>query len=88
MYDYDSRSTSYETYRQVKATMAKDTMPSAPNFEPAYIPPARQEMVLPISHQSTNYKSDTGKLFISSLYAKQPKGTMLRLRDGRVLTVV
>ena len=88
MYDYDSRSTSYETYRQVKATMAKHTMPSAPNFEPTCISPARQEMVSPISHQSSNYKSDIGELFISSQYIKQPKGTMLRLRDGRVLTVI
>ena len=35
-----------------------------------------------------NYKSDTDKIFISSRYAKQPKGTVMRLRDGRVITVV
>jgi hypothetical protein len=85
MYDYDGRSTSYETYEQVRMTMVENTMPSAPKFELAYISPARQEMVSPSSHQSS---SDTGELFISSLYAKQPKGTTLRLRDGRVLTVV
>ncbi|PKC06153.1 hypothetical protein RhiirA5_419957 [Rhizophagus irregularis] len=33
-------------------------MPSAPNFEPAYIPPARQEMVSPISHQSKAVRND------------------------------
>ncbi|CAB4494836.1 unnamed protein product [Rhizophagus irregularis] len=50
LYDHDANFTaSYENYAQSKA---KDTMPSAPNFEPAYIPPARQEMVSPISHQS------------------------------------
>ncbi|GBB90073.1 hypothetical protein RclHR1_16970005 [Rhizophagus clarus] len=87
-YDSDCHLTSYERYMQVKMTMAKNTMPSAPKFELACISPARQEMVSPISHQSSNYKSDTGELFISSQYAKQPKGTMLKLRDGRVLTVV
>jgi hypothetical protein len=82
-YDHNANFTaSYENYTQSKATVEKNTMPSAP--EPACISPTRQEMVLPISHQS----SDTGELFISSLYAKQPKGTTLRLRDGRVLTVV
>ena len=40
---------SYENYAQFKATVAKNTIPSAPNFEPACILPARQEMVLPIS---------------------------------------
>ncbi|CAG8618139.1 2783_t:CDS:2 [Gigaspora rosea] len=41
-YDHDANFTgSYEIYAQSKA---KDTMPSAPNVEPAYIPPARQEM--------------------------------------------
>ena len=50
-YDHDGNFTaSYKNYAQSKATVAKNTMPSAPNFEPAYILPARQEMVLPISH--------------------------------------
>ena len=88
-YDIDGNFTaSYENYAQYKATMTKNTMSSASNFESANISPVRQEMVSLISHQSSNYKSDIGKLFISSQYAKQPKGTMLRLRDGRVLTVV
>ncbi|CAB4473211.1 unnamed protein product [Rhizophagus irregularis] len=78
-YDYDSDSITYETYKQIKMTMAENTMPSA---EPACISPARQEIVSPNSYQSSNYKSDTGELFISSQYVKQPKGTMLRLRDG------
>ncbi|RGB39849.1 hypothetical protein C1646_753972 [Rhizophagus diaphanus] len=73
-YDSDSDSITYETYKQVKMTMAENTMPSAPKFESACISPTRQEMVSPISHQSLNYKSDTGELFISSQYAKQPKG--------------
>ncbi|PKC58483.1 hypothetical protein RhiirA1_470904 [Rhizophagus irregularis] len=63
-------------------------MSSAPNFEPAYISPAKQEMISLTSYQLSNCKSDTGGIFILSQYAKQPKGTMLRLRDGRVITVV
>ncbi|GES80343.1 hypothetical protein GLOIN_2v1479550 [Rhizophagus clarus] len=90
-YDHDANfMASYENYAQSKATVEKNTMPSAPKFEPAYISvtSGNQEMVSPNSYQLSNYKSDTGELFISSQYAKQPKGTMLRLRDGRVLTVV
>ena len=79
---------SYEAYAQFKATVEKNTMPSASKFEPACILPARQEVISPISHQSSNYKSNTGELFISSQYAKQPKGTMLRLGDRRVIMVV
>ncbi|RGB22433.1 hypothetical protein C1646_776106 [Rhizophagus diaphanus] len=41
-------------------------MPSAPNFEPAYISPARQEMISPTSYQSSNCKSNTSEIFISS----------------------
>ena len=41
-YNYDTRSVSYEAYLSAKATMVKNTMPSTPNFEPAYILPARQ----------------------------------------------
>src|SRR5437870_883897 len=33
---------SYKNYAQSKATVAKNTMPSAPKFESAYISPARQ----------------------------------------------
>ncbi|EXX61202.1 hypothetical protein RhiirA5_437888 [Rhizophagus irregularis] len=89
-YDFDSRTIGYETYKQDKMTIAENIMPSAPSFKPACISitSGNQEMVSPNSYQSSNYKSDTGELFISSQYAKQPKGTMLRLRDGRVLTVV
>ncbi|GBC15878.1 uncharacterized protein OCT59_021442 [Rhizophagus irregularis] len=86
--DFDSRSITYKTYKQVKMTIAENTMPSAPNFEPAYIPPTRQEMVSPTSYQSSNCRSDTGKLFISSQYVKQPKGTVLRLGDRSEITVV
>src|SRR6266496_2193242 len=58
-YDHDENfTTSYKNYAQSKATVAKNTMPSAPNFEPACISPARQEMVSPISHHVFNQKSE------------------------------
>ena len=97
-YDLDARSTGYETYTQVKTTIVENTMiPSAPNFEPAYIPPSGQEMVSPISHQSSNSKSNTSEIFISSRYAKQNNllpsidhlnQLALRLRDGTKITFV
>ncbi|PKY60065.1 hypothetical protein RhiirA4_483332 [Rhizophagus irregularis] len=87
-YDYDTHSVSYEAYLSAKATVAKNTMPSVPNFETACISPARQEVISPTPYQSSNYKSNTGELFISSRYAKQPKGTVLRLRDGTKITFV
>ena len=71
-YDHDSNFTaSYENYAQSKMTIAENTMPSAPNFEPDNISPARQEMVSPTSYQSSNCKSNTSEIFISSRYAKQ-----------------
>ncbi|SRR6266498_2839383 len=93
-YDYDCYSTSYEIYAKSKATVAKNTMPSA--LESACISPARQETIVPTSYQSSNCKSDTGEIFISSIYAKQnnlnhlnqPKGTMLRLKDGIKITII
>src|SRR5256884_5530121 len=58
-YDHDANFiVSYENYTQSKATVTKNTMPSAPNFEPACISPARQEMVSPISHHVFNQKSE------------------------------
>ncbi|CAB5204879.1 unnamed protein product [Rhizophagus irregularis] len=36
-YDYDTRSVSYEAYLSAKATIAENTMPSAPKFKPACI---------------------------------------------------
>jgi len=36
-YDHDARLTDYEIYAQSKATIAKNIMPSTPNFEPACI---------------------------------------------------
>ncbi|CAB4473490.1 unnamed protein product [Rhizophagus irregularis] len=93
-YDYDARSVSYEAYLLAKATMAKNTMPNAPDLNPFRVSPARQEMIPPTSYQSSNWprgathRSDTGKLFISSLYINQPKGTVLRLEDGTEITVV
>ncbi len=95
-YDYDCYSTSYEIYAKSKATVAKNIMPSASNFEPTCILPARQETIASTSYQSSNCKSDTGKIFISSIYTKQnnlnhlnqPKGTMLRLKDGIKITII
>ncbi|PKB92657.1 hypothetical protein RhiirA5_443882, partial [Rhizophagus irregularis] len=100
-YDLDARSTGYETYTQVKTTIVENTMmPSAPNFEPAYIPPSGQEMVSPISRQSSNSKSNISEIFISSRYAKQNNllpsidhlnrngVPALRLRDGTKITFV
>ena len=71
-YDHDGNFTaSYKNYAQSKATVAKNTMPSAPSFEPACISPARQEMISPTFYQSLNCKSNTSEIFISSRYAKQ-----------------
>src|SRR6266496_3022105 len=74
-YDIDGNFTaSYENYAQSKA---KDTMPNAPNFEPAYISPTRQETILPTSYQSSSpsqrrsEQGITSEIFISSRYAKQ-----------------
>ncbi|PKC55326.1 hypothetical protein RhiirA1_475807 [Rhizophagus irregularis] len=89
-YDYITRSVSYETYLSAKATIAENTMPSAPKFEPACISvtSGNQKMISPTSYQSSNCKSDTGEIFISSQYAKQPKGTALRLRNGTLIMIV
>jgi hypothetical protein len=91
LYDHDPGLTSsYEAYAQSKATVEKNTMPSASNFEPACISvtSGNQGMISPTSYQSSNCRSDTGKLFISFWYVKQPKGTVLRLEDGIEITVV
>ena len=94
-YDYNANFiASYENYAQSKATVAKNTMPSAPDLNPFRVSPARQEMVSPTSYQSSNCKSNTSKIFISSQYAKQnnllpsTKGTVLKLRDGTKVTIV
>ncbi|CAB4480970.1 unnamed protein product [Rhizophagus irregularis] len=89
-YDYDTHSVSYETYLSAKATIAENTMPSAPKFEPACISvtSGNQKMISPTSYQSSNCKSDIGEIFISSQYAKQPKGTALRLRNGTLIMIV
>ncbi|RGB35464.1 hypothetical protein C1646_759305 [Rhizophagus diaphanus] len=42
--DYDTRTILYEAYVQAKATIAENTMPSAPKFEPACITNAGQKM--------------------------------------------
>jgi hypothetical protein len=96
-YDSDCRSSSYEAYAQSKATVAKDTMPSALNFEPAYISPTRQETILPTSYQSSAPNETISEIFISSRYAKQNNllpsidhlnQPALRLRDGTKITFV
>ncbi|UZO21442.1 uncharacterized protein OCT59_013835 [Rhizophagus irregularis] len=100
-YDIDGNFTaSYENYAQSKA---KDTMPNAPNFEPAYILPTRQEMILPTSYQSSSpsqrrsEQEITSKIIISSWYAKQNNllpsidhlnQPALRLKDGTKITFV
>ncbi|RGB36022.1 hypothetical protein C1646_741956 [Rhizophagus diaphanus] len=68
-YDHDPRLTDYEIYAQSKATIVKNTMPSAPNFEPAYISPAGQEMVSPTSYQSSAPNETISEIFISSRYS-------------------
>jgi len=82
---------------QSKATIAKNTMPSASNFELACILPIRQEMISPNSYQSSNCKSNTGEIFISSWYAKQNNllpsvnhfnWFTLRLRDETNITFI
>ncbi|PKY36165.1 hypothetical protein RhiirB3_458195 [Rhizophagus irregularis] len=93
-YDYDTCTILYEAYAQAKVTIAENTMPSASNFEPACISSIRQKMISPTSYQSSNCKSNTSEIFISSQYAKQnnllpfTKGTVLKLRDGTKVTIV
>src|ERR1043165_6371938 len=96
-YDHDARLTDYEIYAQSKATIAKNTIPSAPKFEPAYITNTMQEIISPILHQSLNCKSNTSEIFISSRYAKQNNllpsidhlnQPALRLRDGTKIPFV
>jgi hypothetical protein len=72
-YDVDCHLTSYEIYAQSKATIAENTMPSAPNYELACIPITsdNQEMISPTSYQSSAPKGITSEIFISSLYTKQ-----------------
>jgi hypothetical protein len=91
-YDHDARLTDYKIYAQSKVSI-----PTAPNFEPAYIPPARQEMVSPTSYQSSAPNETISEIFISSRYAKQNNllpsidhlnQPALRLRDGTKITFV
>ena len=66
---------SYENYAQSKA---KNTMPNASIFKPAYISPTRQEMILHTSYQSSSPSPSqrrseqgiTSEIFILSRYAK------------------
>ena len=72
-YDYDARSVSYEAYLSAKATIAENTMPSAPNFEPACITNAGQKMVSPISVTNSNdQKSETLNGPIPPLLPRKP----------------
>ncbi|PKY57771.1 hypothetical protein RhiirA4_479102 [Rhizophagus irregularis] len=84
-------------FKAETATIAKNTIPSDPNFEPACIPPARQEMISLTSYQSSNCRSNTSEIFISSLYAKQNNllpsinhlnRPVLKLEDGTEITIV
>ncbi|PKC09362.1 hypothetical protein RhiirA5_415790 [Rhizophagus irregularis] len=59
LYNYDTHTILYKAYyAQTNATIAENTMPSAPKFEPACIINARQKMSLPISHHVLNQKSE------------------------------
>ena len=62
----------YFCFKVKSATIVKNTMASAP------VTSDNQEMI----------SLTSSKIFISSLYAKQPKGTVLRLGDGTEITVV
>src|SRR3954447_21206977 len=81
----------------------KVIIPSTPNFEPACISPTIQEMISPISYQSSgpsqrrSEQGTTSKIFISSLYAKQNNllpsinhlnRPVLKLDDGAEITIV
>jgi hypothetical protein len=99
-YDIDSNFTaSYENYAQSKATVAENTMPSAPKFEPACISvtSGNQGIVSPTSYHSSASNETTSEIFISSRYAKQNNllpsinnhnQPALRLRDGTKITFV
>ncbi|PKK57939.1 hypothetical protein RhiirC2_797136 [Rhizophagus irregularis] len=77
-YNYDTHTILYKAYVQVKTTIAKNTMPrqpSAPNFESAYISPAKQEMIPLTSYHVffLIYKKAINVLFAySDLLAKLP----------------
>jgi hypothetical protein len=58
-YNYNINSITYKTYKQVKMTIAENTMLSAPSFKLACILSAKQEMVSPIFHYVFNQKSET-----------------------------
>uniref|UniRef100_U9UYQ7 Uncharacterized protein n=1 Tax=Rhizophagus irregularis (strain DAOM 181602 / DAOM 197198 / MUCL 43194) TaxID=747089 RepID=U9UYQ7_RHIID len=59
LYNYDTHTILYKAYyAQTNATIAENTMLSAPKFEPACIINARQKMSLPISHHVLNQKSE------------------------------
>ena len=89
----------YSCFKAETVTIAKNTMPSAPNFEPACISvtSGNQEVISPTSYQSSNCKSNTSEIFISSQYAKQNNllpsinhlnQPALRLKDGTKITFV
>ncbi|PKK60808.1 hypothetical protein RhiirC2_817953 [Rhizophagus irregularis] len=98
-YDYDTRTIHYEAYAQAKASMPKNTMSTASNFEPACIlvTSDNQEMVSLTSYQLLAPNETTSKIFISSQYAKQNNllpsinyhnQSALRLGDGTKITFV
>ncbi|UZO23104.1 uncharacterized protein OCT59_015448 [Rhizophagus irregularis] len=103
LYDYISYSKHKRHQLSDRLAIARNKIqcnyitPSAPNFEPAYISPARQEMIPPTSYQSSNCKSDTSEIFISSWYVKQNNllpsinhfnQPILRLKDGTKIMIV
>ena len=63
-YNSDCHSTSYETYKQVKMTMAKNTMPSILKFKPVCNSNAKQEIVLPISYHVLVFRKKSDPIWI------------------------
>ncbi|PKK58087.1 hypothetical protein RhiirC2_796883 [Rhizophagus irregularis] len=103
LYDYISYSKHKRRQLSDRLAIARNKIqcnyitPSAPNFEPAYISPAKQEMIPLTSYQLSNCKSDTSEIFISSWYVKQNNllpsinhfnQPILRLKDGTKIMIV
>ena len=93
----------YSCFKTETTTIAKNTIPGAPNFEPACNSSIRHEIISPTSYQSSGSsqrrsgQGTSNKIFISSLYAKQNNllpsinhlnQPSLRFKDGTIVTIV
>ncbi|UZO07064.1 uncharacterized protein OCT59_027367 [Rhizophagus irregularis] len=85
----------YSCFKAKTATIAKNTMSSAPNFEPTCISPTSYHSSGP--SQRCSEPGVTSKVFMSSLYAKQNNllpsinhlnQPVLKLEDGTEITIV